>query len=398
MKKIIIFLLSILLFSCAKTIINPKDYAYKEPQILNDGLKIKNITTTSINSDLIQKMTNDLINEELHNLHSVLIFKDNALVYEKYLNGKDQKHGKNLGIIEHDINSLHDVRSISKSVVSACVGVAIKKGLIHSVDDPISMYFSEIGRTNSNDERLKITIKDLLTMSSGFSWKEIGNYKNLLLNDETRMDISYNPIKFVLNKKVVNEPGTIWNYSAGNTQLLAEIIKRKSGQNIEQFAQENIFSPLQITTSEWIGLTITNEKAAASGLRLTSRSLLKLGIMYKDFGRFNAKQIIDSIWTETSTFPHIKRPPLNQLNIQDGSYGFNFWLYDFKINDKNVKIMEAKGNGGQSIFICKELDLVVVITAGNYSKVKYNDLPYKIVSSYILPSLFTPGRLTKQKN
>lgn len=387
MKKIIIFLVSILLFSCAETIVNPKNYTYEEPLNLDDGLRIKNITTTSINSELIQKMTNDLINEELCNVHSVLIFKDNALVYEKYLNGKDQKHGKNLGIVMHDSNTLHDVRSISKSIVSACIGVAIKKGIIKSKDDQISMYFPELcNKTISNNKKLNITIKDLLTMSSGLCWKEIGDY-NKFLNDETRMDISYNPIKFVLKKEMVNEPGTIWNYSAGNTQLLAEIIKRKSGQSIEQFAKANIFSPLQISTSQWVGLTISKEPAAASGARLSSRSLLKFGIMYKDYGRFNGKQIIDSTWTETSTFPHIKRPSLKQLNIQDGSYGFNFWLYDYKIQNKNVKIIEAKGNGGQSIFICKELDLVVVITAGNYGKVKYNDLPYKILSDYVLPSL-----------
>ncbi|MBC7410044.1 MAG: serine hydrolase [Arcicella sp.] len=384
MLKKITFIAFLLFVSCAKTIINTKDFTYKEPQILNDGLKIKNITTTSINSELIQKMTNDLINEELYNVHSVLIFKNNALLYEKYLNGKDQKHGKNLGIVMHDSNKLHDARSISKSIVSACIGVAIKKGIIQSVDDQISMYFPEIGL---NKRKLNITIKDLLTMSSGLSWKEIGNYNNFL-NDETRMDLSYNPIKLVLKKEIVNEPGTIWNYSAGNTQLLAEIIKRKSGQNIEQFAKENIFSPLQITNSEWIELTISNEQAAASGLRLSSRSLLKFGIMYKDYGRFNGKQIIDSTWSERSISSQIKRPSLKQLNIQDGSYGYNFWIYDYKNQNQNVKIIEAKGNGGQSIFISKELDLVVVITAGNYGKVNYNDVPYKILYNYILPSLF----------
>ena len=383
MKKIIFLIVTIITISCSKKIVNPKDYTYYEPQKLNDGLSVKNISLYNIDKSKLEALNKSLINQELYNVHSVLVFKDNALFYEKYLCGKDQKHGKNLGIIKHDAFTLHDARSISKSVVSACIGVAIKKGLIHDVNDAISNYFPEIC---NNDKKLKITIKDLLTMTSGLCWKEIGSYNNLL-NDETKMDLSLNPIKFVLNKSAVYEPGTTWNYSGGNTQVLAEIIERISGQNIEQFANENIFLPLQITNLEWTRLSIKKDPAAASGLRLSSRSLLKFGILYNDSGKFNGNQIIESNWVTSSMSSSITRPSLTNLNLQDGSYGFQFWTYNYFVNNRNLRIIEAKGNGGQSIFICQELDLVVVITAGNYGEIKYNDIPHKILSDYILPSL-----------
>lgn len=383
MKNIIILIVTMLTISCSKKIINPKDYSYSEPQNLNDGLIVKNISSYNIDKSKLEALTKDLINEELYNVHSVLIFKDNALFYEKYLCGKDQKHGKNLGIVSHDALKLHDARSISKSVVSACTGVAIQKGLIHSVNDPISDYIPEIC---NNDKKSKITIKDLLAMTSGLCWKEIGEYNNIL-NDETKMDLSFNPIKFILDKDVVDEPGTKWNYSAGNTQLLAEIIQRKSGQNIEDFANENIFLPLQITNKEWTRLSIKKDPAAASGLRLTSRSLLKFGILYNDSGRFNGNQIIESNWITSSVASIVTRPSLSNLNLKDGDYGFQFWTYDYFVNNHNLKIIEAKGNGGQSIFICQGLDLVVVVTAGNYGQAKYNDIPYKILANYILPAI-----------
>jgi CubicO group peptidase (beta-lactamase class C family) len=223
-------------------------------------------------------------------------------------------------------------------------------------------------------------------MSSGLCWKEIGDY-NSLLNDETKMDLSFNPIKFVLDKQMANIPGSHWNYSGGNTQVLAEIIKKVSGKNIYEFATEHIWQPLGINQSEWRNLTTKKIPAAASGLRLKSRDLLKLGITYKDNGTFKNKQVLDSVWVNKSMSKQIERPDFTNLNLENGGYGYQFWTYDFAIKNNALKVVEAKGNGGQSIFICRQLNLVVVITAGNYGKLNGNKIPYQILKEYILPSL-----------
>lgn len=381
MRQLFLFLLAIAFASCSKEIVNTKNYNYEIPTNIGDGISVKDIQSYNIDTNLLSKLNRDLIDETIYNVHSVLIYKDSALFYEKYLCGKDQKHGLNLGIIPHGINTLHDTRSISKSIVSACIGIAISKGLIKDENVPIKNYFS----CSDNAKKGNITLRELLTMTSGLCWKEIGDYSGI--SDETKMDLSFDPISFVLKRDLVADPGSTWNYSAGNTQLLAEIIRKVSGKNIYAFAEENLFRPLGITKKEWVDLTMKKIPAAASGLRLTSRELLKFGILYKDNGVFNMTRIIDSNWIKKSISDQIQRPDLTSLSLENGAYGYQFWKYQFNIKNKRISITEAKGNGGQSVFICKELNLVVVITAGNYGKTQHNAIPYKILKDYILNSI-----------
>lgn len=373
MRTLILSLLLFTVSSCNKHNLNPKNYNYEIPQSISDGVPIRDINTYNLDEDLIDN--------EINNVHSVLIYKDDALFYEKYLCGKDEKHGKNLGKIKHSIYTLHDTRSVSKSVVSSCIGIAIKKGLIQNENESIKNYFPCL----ENNEKGEITIKDLLTMSSGFCWHEIGNYNGL--NDETKMDLNNDPISFVLKKDLITPPSLLWNYCGGNTQLLAEIIVKVSGQNICEFASENLFNPLLIDNMEWTKLKVKKIPAAASGLRLTSRSLLKFGMLYLNKGMFNNEQILDSNWVNKSLSNLIQRPDFSSLNLENGAYGYQFWTYEFNINNTTVNIVEAKGNGGQSIFLCRELNLVVVITAGNYGKSKYNKIPYQILKEYILKAI-----------
>jgi CubicO group peptidase (beta-lactamase class C family) len=381
MRPIFLFILPFVFASCSKLIVNPKNYAYESPVNYGDGIQVRDMRSYSIDTSLISLLNKKLVNEEICNVHSVIIYMDNSLFYEKYLFGKDERHGSDLGIIENGVSTLHDVRSISKSIVSACIGVAIQKGLIKDENEPIKNYFDCSG----SPARGKITIKDLLTMTSGLRWKEIGNYSGW--SDETKMDLSFNPIAFVLNRELISIPGWTWNYSGGNTQLLAEIIRKVSGKNIYEFAEENIFKPLGITRSEWVNLTLKRIPAAASGLRLTSRELLKFGMLYKDNGVFNNSQVVDSNWVKKSLSDQVQRPDMTSLNLENGAYGYQFWTYQFNVKNKSIRIVEAKGNGGQSVFICKELNLVVVITAGNYGKVQYNSVPYQILKDYVLTSI-----------
>ncbi|WP_170137882.1 serine hydrolase domain-containing protein [Chitinophaga dinghuensis] len=327
----------------------------------------------------IMRLDSALADGRLHNVHSVLLYKDSVLVYEKYLCGKDERHGKKLGNVAHDVYTLHDMRSISKSVVAACIGIALQRGVLKSVYEPIGDFFGGLPK-----EKAKITIHDLLTMSSGLSWKEVGLYGHLL-NDETKMNISFYPLSFILRKQQVHKPGTVWNYSAGNTQLLAAILKVRTGLDIDSFARKYLFAPLGIQQTEWIRLFWKSDPAAASGLRLTSRELLKLGVLFEQNGQYHNMQLIDKAWVDSCLTSHINRPDLSKLLLDNGGYGYQFWTYNYSRNNKWISIAEAKGNGGQSLFICRDLHFVLVVTAGNYGQSAYNDIPGKILKDYILP-------------
>lgn len=238
------------------------------------------------------------------------------MVYENYFDGTDEKLGKKLGYITHSRDDLHDCRSITKSITSACIGLALQKGLIKSTDTSIYNYFAQKYGNKFDNNKKKITIRHLLTMTSGLEWNEDVSYRDPR-NTELRMDESSDPIGFILGRQMITEPGKVGNYNGGNTQLLAEIIKIVSGVPIDQFAEKELFKPLGINKFTWSSLG-ENMPAAASGLRLSSRDLLKFAMLYMS----DTKNIILSKqWIEQSLNPSVKRPSGKDKNA---GYGFQF--------------------------------------------------------------------------
>ena len=381
-NKITIFIsLFLALVSCQQNHIRSIDYLYTKPIQLSDDIKVDNLQNTGMDTIQIITLTKLILSDTFPNIHSLLILKDNKLVYENYFSGNDEVIGKKLGYIDHTINDLHDCRSISKSVTSSCIGIAIRKGLIRNIDEPIFPYFKQYG-DNFDERKKKITIRHLLTMTSGLKWNEDVSYRDPR-NTELRMDNSSDPISFILGRPMDSEPGSTWNYNGGNTQLLGEIIKFVSGFTIDKFAEQELFLPLGITKYEWLPLT-TNMPAAASGLRLRSRDLLKFGMLYMNSGRWKDKDILTADWVGHSLNFGVKRPSTNDENA---GYGYQFWTYKETINDKQIEIQEAKGNGGQRIFFCKSLNLLVVITAGNYNKWEIKNDSKAALVKYIIPAI-----------
>lgn len=385
MKQITRFLLVVFalltFFSCEQAHVRSTDYSYKQPLQLADGISIDHLEHSGIDTAQIIHLTKLILSDTFPNIHSLLIFKDGKLVYENYFAGKDERVGKKLGYIEHNMDDLHDCRSVSKSITAACVGIAVRKGLIKSIDDPIYPYFSQYEK-KFDAQKKSITIRHLLTMKSGLKWNEDISYRDPR-NTELRMDMSSDPIGFILSRPMVSKPGEDWNYNGGNTQLLAEIIQSVSGLSIDKFAERKLFLPLGIDKYEWLPL-IKNMPAAASGVRLRSRDLLKFGMLFRDNGNWQDKLILNEDWVIQSLSPQMGRPSTKDKNP---GYGFQFWTFTETINGKEIAISEAKGNGGQRIFFCKNPDLLVVITAGNYNKWNIKNDSKEIFLKYILPAI-----------
>ncbi len=312
-----------------------------------------------LDSQIIKELLDSIKTGFYPNRHSVLIYKDDRLVLEEYFSGPDENWGTDIGIVQHADTVLHDMRSVSKSVVSACIGLAISQGKIKSVDQPVFDFFEDYSQYN-NEGREKLTIKHLLTMTSGLKWNEDIPYDNPE-NSEIQMINSGDGIGFVLSRPLVAKPGTVWTYNGGTTELLAEIIQRTSGKNIHEFAKEFLFEPIGITNSEWTISPSTNSPAAASGLRLRSTDMLKFGILYLYDGRWGEKQIVPKEWVNESLTSMIVRP-------DGGGYGYQFWIFDYLIQEKKLTIPAAVGNGDQRIYLDKGNHLLIVTTAGNYNK------------------------------
>lgn len=351
--------------------------ANNSPSKLTDGISIATPKDEKMDGNKINMLAEEIEKNTYPNIHSLLISRHNKLVYEHYWPGEDQHWGNSMGVVPHERDSLHDIRSISKSIVSACVGIAIQQGKIKSVDQKVFSFFPSYAAQDTG-MKSALTIEHLLTMSSGLVWNEDVPYDNPE-NSEIRMIMSPDPVGYVLSQPMEAPAGQVWKYNGGTTQLLAAIIERTTGLPVDQFAREYLFKPLGITTFEWVKYPGTTMPAAASGLRFRSRDLLKFGLLYNNNGIWQGKQIVPAQWVKASFQAHVER--------SGGAYGYQFWIWEDKVDNKPITTVNCVGNGDQRIIFDKEHDLVVVITAGNYNKWSIKKNSAAIMRDYIVPAV-----------
>ena len=381
-KAIAVFLSSLficfVLFSCHSHY-RSTAYSYVIPKQLSDGLPVDAMYNVGMDTDKIVALTKLILADTFPNIHSMLLLRHGKLVYENYFSGEDGR----AGYVNHTIDDLHDCRSVSKSFTSACVGIAVKQGYIKSIDEPIFPYFKEYAKYFDPAKR-KITIRNLLTMSSGLEWDEKITYLDPK-NSEIQMDRSDDPITYILSRKLASTPGTVWNYSAASAMLLSEIIRKATGERLDKYAEKNLFDPLGITKYTWDTMPLKrNLTAAAWGLRLRPRDMAKFGLLYMNYGRWGDKQVLDTAWVKHSLNSEVSKPIIRS-NIPHG-YGFQFWVGQMVQHQYKTPISYATGNGGQMIYFWRDMDIVLVFTGGNYDR---NDVRTNPDSAfgYLVPSV-----------
>ncbi len=315
------------------------------------------------------------------NVHAVLVVRHGKLVYETYRPGEDERWGTPQGVVTHTAQMKHDLRSVSKSVTSLLVGIALDRKIISDIDQPVFRFFPDRAALRT-PEKDRITLRHLLTMTSGLAWDETRPYDREA-NDERRMIYSTDPYRFTLAKPVAATAGAKWNYSGGDTQLLAGALQRASGKFIADFAKEALFTPLGIRDFEWLNMPGNGEPAADSGVRLKPRDMAKLGELVLRRGLWNGRQVVSQAWIEESTRTHMA----GFDSYPSIGYGYQWWT-DYEDKDgRRSSWLSAQGLGGQRIYIHPELDLVVVITAGLYADDRQDSLPYDIFSTYVIAAI-----------
>jgi CubicO group peptidase (beta-lactamase class C family) len=311
------------------------------------------------------------------NVHSVLVVKDGALVYEQYLEGRDEYWGADLGVVRFDRETLHDMRSTTKSVVSALVGIAMGDGLIRGVDTPVIDLLPEHRRADREAKR-SVLLHHVLTMTAGLEWDESRPYTDPR-NSERLMIRSGDPIGYVLSRQFVAEPGSQFDYNGGLTELLGAVVRHATGQDLVAFAKERLFGPLGIERFEW-RRHANGLPSAASGLRLWPVDLAKVGYLYLNRGRWHGRQILPAAWVDESLREHWTAPHIG--------YGYQWWIPRFTAEGTPIKAFNTRGNGGQCAFVFPPLGLVVVTTAGNYDQFQGGRqfIPHRLSAEYVLPS------------
>ncbi len=330
----------------------------------------------------LEKLARDIEGGQFTNTHALLVEHDGVLVFERYFSGRDERFGTPLGTISFTKDRLHDLRSISKSVTSILVGMCLGDDIETAVQRPIAEYLPklELGKAQKG-----ITLHHVLTMTTGLKWNEMDTSYADPSNDAIRLYGVADPAKLLFSRPVIHRPGTRWCYNGGCTYVLGELILKRTGKTVDQYAREKLFKPLGITKFEWLGSRgtwKTRNPSAAAGLRLTARDLAKIGSLYLNGGKWRGRQIVPKKWVEQSTSRHVQS--CGKWSA-DGIWGYG---YQWRVGELPIgrkRTIAGAGNGNQRLFIIPEDKLVVTIFAGQYS------LPFKPHSEMIL------GRVLKSR-
>ncbi len=281
-------------------------------------------------------IADEFIQNRLPDAFSLLVVKNGYLVFEKYYSwGSPEKYAV--------------VHSVTKSVMSALIGIALEKGHLKSVDQKLFEFFPEYITDESDPRKKEISLKDLLTMSAGFRWNDRGPVMRFWYT-------SPNWAKFTIDLPLDNDPGDEFNYNSSTSHLLSIILSKATKTSTLDYAKKNFFAPLGIQSAYW-HQDPQEYYIGGFGLGLSARDLAKIGFLYLNNGYWNGQSIVPEFWVKDSTEQQIQASRHPIYGAFD--YGYQWWVK--KVDD--CSSFRAWGRRGQFIVIVPKLDLVIAVTS-----------------------------------
>lgn len=323
-----------------------------------------------VDGDKLQEMI-EYIKENKIAIKSVIVVRHGYIILEEDIRG---------------FRSFDNTKSVTKSITSALIGIAIEQGYIEGVDQTVISLFPDREIANLDARKQAMTVEDLLTMRSGLEWPpsgpcwwldgEICSYytDQLMLEDD-------DSVQFALDQPMAEEPGKTFNYIAGAPHLLSAMISETTGLSVLDFANENLFAPIGIKVATW--------PADGEGINLgygdilmDPRDMARFGYLYLNEGQWDGKQIVSAEWVRASQRPIT---PANNRGIQP-MYGYLWWV------NPDLGFYNAAGAEGQYIIVIPELDMVVVFTSNievkQFGQGKWwEGTPEELFRVYILPAV-----------
>ena len=291
-----------------------------------------------LNAALLCAMDDGIRGGKLANVDDIVVIRHGVLVYESYY---DYPHQMN-----YDATTRHNGYSMTKSVVSLLVGIAMDRGLIRDLDAPIASYLPDYTGFRESD-RDRVTLRHLLTMSAGLGAERA--------------------------------PGVSFQYNSPETELIGTILKKVTGKGVDVLAQENIFAPLGIEDVAWYKDPVSGLPTSSRGLSLRPRDWAKIGQLVLNRGTWNGKQIVSASWIDQSTAEHIK------TDKAAFSYGYQWWIGHSPDSAGTIEWAAALGFNSQKTIVIPALDMVVVFNAGRESKNMVAP-ELDLLDHYILPA------------
>ncbi len=316
---------------------------------------------------IIRKLNKKIAQSYFKDITSVVIIKEGKLVLEEYFNGADR-------------NTLHDTRSVGKTLASTMIGIAIGEGFLKDEDQTLVDFYDLNTYENYSTKKEKVSIKNLLTMSSGFE----GSDKNPdSPGNEENMYPTSDWVKFGLDLPMDKSKtiGKDWDYFTAGAVILGDIINKSVPNGLEKYADAKLFKPLGITNYKW-QYTPSNVPNTAGGFQMNSLDNARYGQLYLNNGVYNEQQLVPASWIKSSLTKQLEIP-----EIDNEFYGYLLWNKTYNVKDTPYETFYASGNGGNKIMIFNDLDVVIIITATAYGQPYMHHQADEIIEQYLLPAI-----------
>lgn len=337
-------------------------------------------SNAGIAHDLERKLSAGIESGLLRDLHAVLVACSGQTVLERYDEGPDENWGRPLGLVSFGPDTLHDLRSVTKSVVGLLYGIALERGLVPAPETSLLAQFPEYADLATGSERDSLKVEHALTMTLGMEWDEQRPYTDPE-NSEIAMENAPDRYRFVLERPFVTKPGDRWIYSGGSVALIGALIERGTGKSLPEFANEALFEPLGISSFEWM-TGRDGVASAASGLRLTARGLLRIGEMILRNGKWDGRSIVPQSWLKDSFQPIV--------STGDGLHYGRLWFVGNARTPAlsgNRRWAAGFGNGGQRLWLMPEAGVAAVTFSGNYNAWEAWVTPTRVWNEIVLANL-----------
>ncbi|MBN1938572.1 MAG: alpha/beta fold hydrolase, partial [Candidatus Aminicenantes bacterium] len=352
-------------------------YAYEIPESLPDGWECGDLEKAGIDPEILFPLLQRITRGNFADIHSLLIVKDGKLVLEEYFATNGRRFGP---FVKRLFRSRpHHLASTTKAVLSALCGIAIDQGLLKNVDEPIAGILPAYARSFAG-KKTAITVEHLLTMTPGWDWEQFRYPWADPRNNAAAMVDSQDVISYVLERPLGAEPGSKFNYSNGAPVVLGEILKNACGRDLDRFAECVLFGPLGIAAHPWTRYS-DGTLETDGGLALPSRDLAKIGQLFLDKGEWSGRRLLSEAWIRKST-----RPRLSLGGSRDWKYGYYWMQVELKEKDRTINSFFVPGDGGQLLAVFPDMEMVIVLTAGNYGP-DPKTVGFLMIGNGILPAV-----------
>jgi CubicO group peptidase (beta-lactamase class C family) len=316
-------------------------------------------------------------------IHGLVVAKDGKLVLEHYGRGRMYDGSADdmfTPVMDFDRDTLHILHSVSKSIMSTLVGIAIRDGFIGSEEDPVLSWFPE--HANPADPGKEgILLKHLMSMTSGLEWNEWDvSAMDFANNDAMRYQRAADPSAYFFSKALIHEPGSTFYYNTAGFQIMGEVIRRATGMSLDDYADQAVFMPLGIENFAWPQFA-HGPVYIVGDILLRPRDMARFGQLFLQRGEWNGEQVVPTAWVDNATAESISVAHAGYKAYE--GYGFHWWRKTFRIGSDLVTAICADGLAGQAIMVFPALGLVVVVTSGNYEQ---PEREHDLVSNHVLPA------------